>query len=236
MDNRNLNKALEIVSKLITGETVGEKENTLLYEEYSNNAEVYDILSAICSNLCLNLYEYNNTLFLSAGNKNQVFGFSNEELKRVMGLRLNKELFLTYFIMYNMITEFYKDSATSTYLEYLRIEDVIKAVEASFYGIIDHSTGIVMEEAKKDSFKALALLWDELPIVSLEDKNGVRAAKNSKSGFVKLTFNFLLEQKLFIESAEKYYPTDRFRAIAENYFEENRGLLYELMNREDNNA
>lgn len=153
-----------------------------------------------------------------------------------MGLRLNKELFLTYFIMYNMITEFYKDSATSTYLEYLRIEDVIKAVEASFYGIIDHSTGIVMEEAKKDSFKALALLWDELPIVSLEDKNGVRAAKNSKSGFVKLTFNFLLEQKLFIESAEKYYPTDRFRAIAENYFEENRGLLYELMNREDNNA
>lgn len=236
MNNRNLDKALEIVSKLITGESVGAKSNTMLYDEYNNNSEVYDILMSICKNLNLNLYEYNNSLFISAGNKNQVFGFSNEELKRVMGLRLNKELFMTYFIMYNMVTEFYKDSSSSTYLEYLRIEDVIKAVDASLFGLIDHSMGIVLEEAEKDSFKALALLWDELPIVSVDDKNGVRAAKNSRSGYVKLTFNFLISQNLFIESGEKYYPTDRFRAIAEKYFEENRGRLYEIMNREEDNA
>lgn len=237
MNNRNLDKALEIVSKLITGDAVGAKSNTMLYEEYNNNSEVYDILTSICKNLNLNLYEYNNALFISAGNKNQVFGFTNEELKRVMGLRLNKELFMTYFIMYNMVTEFYKDSSSATYLEYLRIEDVIKAVDASLFGLIDHSAGIVMEEAEKDSFKALALLWDELPIVSVDDKNGVRAAKNSRSGYVKLTFNFMISQDLFIESGEKYYPTDRFRAIAEKYFEENRGRLYEIMNsREEDNA
>lgn len=236
MNNRNLDKALEIVSKLIMGEGVGAKSNTMLYDEYNNNSEVYDILMSICKNLNLNLYEYNNSLFISAGNKNQVFGFSNEELKKVMGLKLNKELFMTYFIMYNMVTEFYKDSSSSTYLEYLRIEDVIKAVDASLFGLIDHSAGIVMEEAEKDSFKALALLWDELPIVSVDDKNGVRAAKNSRSGYVKLTFNFLITQNLFIESGEKYYPTDRFRAIAEKYFEENRGRLYEIMNREEDNA
>lgn len=237
MNNRNLDKALEIVSKLITGDAVGAKSNTMLYEEYNNNSEVYDILTSICKNLNLNLYEYNNALFISAGNKNQVFGFTNEELKRVMGLRLNKELFMTYFIMYNMVTEFYKDSSSATYLEYLRIEDVIKAVDASLFGLIDHSAGIVMEEAEMDSFKALALLWDELPIVSIDDKNGVRAAKNSRSGYVKLTFNFMISQNLFIESGEKYYPTDRFRAIAEKYFEENRGRLYEIMNsREEDNA
>ncbi len=32
MENRNLNKALDIVSKLITGEEVGRKSNTMLYE------------------------------------------------------------------------------------------------------------------------------------------------------------------------------------------------------------
>ena len=147
-----------------------------------------------------------------------------------MGLRLYKELFMTYFIMYNMITEFYKDSSSATYLEYLRIEDVIKAVDGSLAGLIDHSAGIVMEEAEKDSFKSLALLWDELPVVSTDDKNGTRAAKNSKSGYVKLTFKFMVSQGLFVESGEKYYPTDRFRAIAENYFEQNRGRLYEIMN------
>lgn len=238
MDNRNLEKALEIMSKLMTGESVGAKNNTLLYEEYSSNSEVYDILLNTCKHLNINLYEYNNTLFISAGNQNQVFGYSNEELKKVMGLRLNKELYLTYFIMYNMITEFYKDSSSATYLEYLRIEDVIKAVDASLYPLIDHSKGIVMEEAEKNSFKAIALLWDELQVVSVEDKNGIRAAKNSKSGYIKITFNFLVSQGLFIESGDKYYPTDRFRAIAENYFEQNRGRLYEIMNerKEEENA
>lgn len=231
MENRNLEKALEITSKLLMGESVDEKgSNALLYEEYSHNAEVYDILMQILKKLDIKLYEYNNSLFISVGTNNKIFGFSNEELKKIMGLRLNKELFLTYFIMYNMITEFYKDSSNSTYLEYLRVEDVIKAVNASLAGLIDHRMGIVMEEAEADSFKAIALLWDEMPDVSSDDRNGVRAARNSRSGFVKLTFNFLISQNLFTENEERYYPTGRFRAIAQNYFEDNKGRLYEILN------
>ena len=234
MENRNLEKALDIVSALFMGESVASKgNNAMLYEEYSHNSEVYDGVMQIFKKLDINLYEYNDALFISSGSNNRVFGFSNEELKRIMGLRLNKELFLTYFIMYNIITEFYRDSAGSTYLEYLRTEDVIRAVNASLGGMIDHSKGIIMEETEADSFKALALLWDELPDVSVEDKSGQRAAKNSRTGFIKLTFNFLVSQNLFTEAEERYYPTDRFRAIAENYFEENRGRLYEIMNSSD---
>lgn len=236
MENRNLNKALDIVSKLITGEEVGRKSNTMLYEEYCNNSEVYDIITETCKALNLNLYEYNDTLFISAGMKNRVFGYSNEELKRLMGLRVNKELFMVYFIIYNIITEFYKDSSSATYLEYIRIEDVIKSVDASLHGIINHDIGVTQDEEEKDSFKALALLWDELPIVSIEDKGSVRAARNSRTGYVKLTFNFLTAQALFVETNEKYYPTDRFKAMAKKYFEENKGRLYEILNREDENA
>ena len=153
-----------------------------------------------------------------------------------MGLRVNKELFMVYFIIYNIITEFYKDSSSATYLEYIRIEDVIKSVDASLHGIINHDIGVTQDEEEKDSFKALALLWDELPIVSIEDKGSVRAARNSRTGYVKLTFNFLTAQALFVETNEKYYPTDRFKAMAEKYFGENKGRLYEILNREDENA
>ena len=231
MDNRNLEKALDIVSALIMGDTVSATgSNAMLYEEYSHNSEVYDIIMQFMKKMDIHLYEYNNSLFISAGNNNRVFGYTNEELKRMMGLRLNKELFMVYFIIYNIITEFYKDSANSTYLEYIRIEDVIRSTDAALSGLIDHSKGIVMEEAEEASFKALALLWDELPVVSVDDKNGIRAAKNSKSGYVKITFNFLVSQNLFTESKERYFPTDRFKAISENYFEDNRGRLYEIMN------
>lgn len=237
MENRNLEKALDIVAALMMGEQVSGMNNALLYQEYSHNSEVYDATNQIFKKLNISLYEYNDGLFISAGSNNKIFGFSNEELKKTMGLRLNKELFLSYFIMYNIITEFYKDSVASTYLEYVREEDVISAVNISLGGLIDHSMGIVMEEAEADSFKAVALLWDELPDVSVEDKNGQRAAKNSRMGFVKLTFNFLTAQGLFTEAEERYYPTDRFRAIAEKYFEGNRGRLYEIMSsKEGENA
>ena len=109
MENRNLDKALDIVSKLITGENVSERgENAALYQEYNNNAEVYDIVHMSLKKLNLNIYEYNNGLYVSAGDNNRVFGYSNEELRNVLGLRVNKELYLAYFIIYNIITIYQK--------------------------------------------------------------------------------------------------------------------------------
>ena len=105
MENRNLDKALDIVSKLITGENVSERgDNAALYQEYNNNAEVYDIVHMSLKKLNLNIYEYNSGLYVSAGDNNRVFGYSNEELRNVLGLRVNKELYLAYFIIYNIIT------------------------------------------------------------------------------------------------------------------------------------
>ena len=61
MENRNLDKALDIVSKLIQGENVSEKgANATLYQEYNTNAEVYDIVHMSLKKFNLNIYEYNN--------------------------------------------------------------------------------------------------------------------------------------------------------------------------------
>ena len=90
MDNRNLDKAMEIVSKLLTGEEVGSTGgNVSLYEEYNSNMEVYDIVQMFLKKMNLKIYEYNYSLFVCAGDNNKVFGYSNEELKRIIGLRLN---------------------------------------------------------------------------------------------------------------------------------------------------
>lgn len=75
------------------------------------------------------------------------------------------------------------------------------------------------EDVGAESFKAVGLLWDELPAVShaVYDGEKTKASKASKSGYVKLTFNFMVSQKLFVENEERYYPTDRFKALCENY-------------------
>ena len=65
MENRNLDKALDIVSKLIMGEQISEsKDNSQLYQEYNTNAEVYDIVHMSLKKFNLNIYEY-KTAYMS---------------------------------------------------------------------------------------------------------------------------------------------------------------------------
>lgn len=236
MENRNLDKALDIVSKLIAGEAVSEQgANAALYQEYSTNPEVYDIVCMSLKKMNLSIYEYNNSLFASPKEHSSVFGYSNEELRRELGLRLNKELYLVYFIIYNIIMEFYTDTISATYAEFVRVEDIIRKVDETTAGMIDKKVGFVLNEVEENSFQQIALSWDELPAVTVENA-GLRAAKNSKSGFVKLVCNFLVSQGLFYDNQDRYYPTDRFKALIENYFDEARGRMAQLLGEETKEA
>lgn len=233
MDSRNLDKALDIYAKLIMGEEVkkGDKENGHLYDAYFQNAEVYEITGLILKKLNLTIYEYQDALFITAGEGNRVFGYTNEELKRMMGLRYNKELYLVYFIMYHVLLSFYNDSASYQFQEFVKLETVLDEVSKSLTGILKDLSIYNMNEVEENSFHTIALLWDELPAASKEDQDKLRASRSSRAGLCKLTFNFLLSQGLFIEVEERYYPTDRFKALVENYFEEYRGRLYEVLSK-----
>lgn len=231
MDSRNMDKALEIYAKLTMGEEVrrSHPENGSLYEEYYQNAEVYEILNQILKKLNLNIYEYKEALYLTAGEGNRVFGYTNEELKRLVGLRYNRELYMAYYIMYQIMLCFYQDSASYQYREYVRLEEVVKAVSDSLLAITGELQVYAMDEIEENSFRSLALLWEELPMVTGEDREQLRASRASRMGVTKLVCNFLIGQKLFLEVHERYYPTDRMKALVEQYFEEYRGHIYELL-------
>ena len=232
MEYKNLEKAAELIAALFINEEVGLEagKNRSLYEAYNSNSEVGDIVDIMLKKMNLKLYEHDYSLFLTAGIHNKVFGYSNEELKRIMGLRLNRELYLSYYIMFCIMSHFYNDSAAYTYAEYIKTEQVTEAVDASLKKIINNIGVVVQNELEENSFEVLAAAWDEMPVSASEDTLGVRAARGSKTGFVKLVFNFLISQGLFMEAEERYYPTGRFHALIRNYFEEERARMYEIIN------
>ncbi len=233
MDSKNLDKAIDIYTRLIVGEEVSKrnKDTAALYEEYYSNAEVYDITGTIMKKMNMSIYEYGDALYITPGEGNRVFGYTNDDMKRLLGLRLNRELFLCYFIMYDALLYFYKDSGSYQFREFVKMETVMEDVDKRLAEITGRLTTFTAEEVGADSFKAVGLLWDELPMVTSATHEGERskASKASKSGYVKLTFNFMVAQKLFVENEDRYYPTDRLKALSENYFEEYRGKLYELL-------
>ena len=237
MDHRNLDKAMEIFTKLIVGEEISSAENIDLYEDYRNNSEVCDILMSVLKKSNLSLCEFGNSLYVTAGEGNRIFGFTNDELKKAIGLRLNRELYLAYFIIYNTILLFYQDSSSFSYTDYVRSEDVIAQTDASMKKALKALQGKALSEVEENSFQTLAALWDDMPLIPVnEDMAALKAARGSKTGFVKLVFNFLIAQDLFFENHGRYYIKPRFRALAENYYEENRGRLNTIVTGGDEDA
>ncbi len=231
MESRNLDKALDIYAALITGQDISRntKETREMYEDFYSNSEVYDITTKLLAKLNLSVYEYKDSLYVTAGEGNKVFGYTNDDMKRIMGLRLNRELYMCYFIMYMALLHFYQDSATYQVKEFVRLEEVMQETTDYLKNLTDDLSVYSMEELQQESFRSIALLWDELPAVTSDDREKNKASRASKTGYIKLTFNFLISQKLFVENEERYYPTDRFKALVENYFQDNKGRLYSIL-------
>ncbi|MBQ9198666.1 MAG: hypothetical protein IJ141_00610 [Lachnospiraceae bacterium] len=231
MEDRSLDKALDIYSTLIIGKEVSGKDPDTreLYEEFYSNSAVYDITVRLLKKLNLSIYEYNDAIYLTAGEGNKIFGYTNDDMKRMLGLRVNRELYMVYFIMYNALLLFYRDSASYQVKEFIKTGDILDSVNDYMLKFTSDLSVYSMDEIEEESFKSIALLWDELPTVTSEDKEKNRASKASRIGYIKLTFNFLIEQKLFVAVSDRYYPTDRFKAVVENYFEEYKGRIYEIL-------
>lgn len=236
MVDRELDKALEIVSVLITGgEIKKSNEYAGLYEEFTTNSNVYDMVMSSLKKFNISLFEYKDGLYVSPGENNKVFGYTNDEIKKELGVRLNRELYLCYFIIYNVITKFYNSSGSSTFTEYVKLEDIVSAVDLNLREISSNLSIMSLEDIEKDSFKEIAVTWEDMPVATTQE-NSKRAGRSSKMGYVKLVFNFLLSQKLMIESEGRYYPRDKFIAITTEYFEQYKGRIYEILKGEERDA
>lgn len=231
MDSKSLDRALDVMTGLLNGEEIRSDKgsNIALYEEYMNNPEVYQIVRQMVKKMNLDLYEYGGGLYLTAGENNRVFGYTNEELRKILGVRLNRELFLCYFIIYIVMTRFYTDSGTYTFVEYIKVDDIIQGVTEALAHVTASLHVLVDEELSEESFKTMAKLWGDMPVMTGDDQSILRSARNSQAGYVKRTLNFLVDQELLLEADGRYYPKDRLRAVIENYFEEYKGKLYRIM-------
>ena len=72
MESKNLDKAIEIYSKLISGEEICKKhpDNGPLYDEFYGNAEVYDIVMNMMKKIAEKPSTINNTFEKNSCNFN----------------------------------------------------------------------------------------------------------------------------------------------------------------------
>lgn len=237
LNSEVLEAALEIISKLLAGDEVADNKNTELYRKYITNYEIEECVELICEKLDLSVYKTidGKALVLTPGVENKVFGYNNEELKRKLGLGSVPRLYTAYFIIMTIITMFYKESAMDSSVPYLLLDEIINEVDRKFTALVQREDLEAISGQYSYNFAALAKAWEQMVLKKDEEDQYNRGFKDKISA-VNTVCNFLEDEKLLI--IEEYrgmaggvVPTDRFKAIIYNYFEDrgNKSAVLDFM-------
>lgn len=217
--SETLDDALEILKVLLQGDEVSKNKNVLLYEKYRYSSDVDELLEHIASKLELKVYSGNDQLFVCPETGSKLFGWSNEELRNTISyISNNSELFTGYFIIMVLVTMFYREAYPDTPIAYIKINDLIESVSARFDTLLQMEDLERAVQENQFDFEEMARVWQKLP----DAREGVSGGKNDKVVFTENILRFLQSEKLIVLDMNQrlIYPTDRFRTIIWNYYEE----------------
>ena len=218
----NTQTALEIFGHLIKGKLVNYTCNEDLYNKYIVNHSIQEDLESIASNFGLRLYRNEDVgLFVVTQSDNEIFGYTNKELRELLKCKNNTELYLTYFVIYCVISVFYIQNNYKSQATYIRPLSLVEKVDQKLQGI--GTVELSIDEEK--SFASINKIWTSLPQSNIKDKKEVdfdERRGDTKLAVVNRALHFLVANKLMSKDPNmaRYDITPRFSAIIENYFED----------------
>ncbi|MEW6624059.1 MAG: DUF6063 family protein [Bacillota bacterium] len=214
-----LDDALAILKALLQGEEVSKSKNALLYERYRYSTDVEEMLFHIAGKLELQVYSGNDRLFICPEAGSRLFGWTNEELRdKISYISNNSELFTGYFIIMTLVTMFYREAYPDTPVVYIKISDLIENVSKRFETLLKMDDLEAVSQENQFDFVEICKVWQRLP----DAREGVSGGKNDKVAFVENICRFLDSEKLIVLDMNQriIYPTERFKTIIWNYYED----------------
>ncbi len=216
-DRENLGTALEMLYYMLAEGSITRKDHPKKFLRYDQEGEVREALEFCAEKHNLLVCRYNDSLYLSPGVQNRVFGLSNAEIRSSLGRGFNNpEMYTVFFIIHVLITEFYHESAYDAYVEKISKNNLLLAVEKRItaMGALEDLEGV--SEEYQFNFKVIHDLWSSLPAVEFkkDDPDEMKQrGVSSKVTLINETIAFLEKNLLVKEHDDAVYLTPRCKAI-----------------------
>lgn len=240
MLNSTTAKALTIITELELGNEINRYNNADLLKIYEMESEVAADIEEILKYRNLKLYQgAEGELFLSPGVDNVIYGYKNEELRNILRVSSNKELYMCYFIMYTLLTMFFKDDSGRLIKEYISLEDLIEEVDFGLNMLKGDTEEVLSTDQLENEEGCIALvdLWfnviSEVDIKSTKDV-AMDNRSTSKIGFANKVLMFFSEMGLikYDPNTRRYFPLDRLKELSYQVYKDSRYM--EVLNRKLN--
>ncbi|KLU60190.1 hypothetical protein CEB3_c36210 [Peptococcaceae bacterium CEB3] len=214
--------ALEIFLELVKKGELHAEEYPQLVQTYKTDLEVQGLLTNIVEPLAdVKILESLYVLYLSPNLDNRFFGYTNEELRQRLGLTLNRELYLAYFIILSLLAMFYgEDSLSEVSRSYVTAADLERFVSERLQSLAGAAELPEWEKELEVNLLSSVELWQDMPEYDPELKTLRRSNKNRIS-FILRVARFLEEDGLaHVEQDREIYLTQKTEQMVRKYYSE----------------
>lgn len=221
-DEETLIKAYQLHQRLLVAGEISKKKEAELYRLYLD-PDVRDILNRVFLPVDdAVIIKAEETLYLVPKMENDAFSYSNDELKRLLKLKDNKELYLAQFIWINVISEFYGDQylLTGQTRSFIKVDEILNKVKeyVGKFEKIPEEQRIELAVIHQLDIPGIVEAWRSLSEVTEKVKN-VSKARTKDYGFFLKVLGFWEDEKLVvIKEKEEIVLTDKMLNIVGNFY------------------
>lgn len=241
--NNQTKLALTIFKKTLESEAINSIKNQDLYDEYRYDSNVSNEVDEILEIFNMDIYDNpNEGLFLTSGVNNPIFGYSNEDLKRELSVKNNKELSVCLYLMYCILTKFYKESSLIPTAEFITSSQLIDDADTKVAAIKtmleqrESDEGNLKDDDAESSFEKLVDTWEYISLLNIKSKAKDISKDNrseTKIAFANKALKFFVKNNLLVysEVQDIYMLTTKLSTLVGYYYDvhKNRNEITEYL-------
>ncbi len=216
----------EIIAILLSGQALTKHQYKEYHYALNTDYSLKELVEFSLNNYGMRLLRGSHaedSFFVTPGINNKAFGWKNEDVRKALNVKNNKEMYTCYFIMYVILVSFFKETGSIVAKDYISAGEVVERVTAILEGI--ELKSIAEEEEMDESFMLIKEFWDEKKTISTEQSttsNITTTNGTTKYHFANKTLNFMERENLLRENILEatYSPTERFQAVVADFYSE----------------
>jgi hypothetical protein len=227
MENVNtdsVRKAFRIILDLIGKSEIKKTDDPIQFNDYED-PEISYLVHLLEEEAGIIIIRTGDTLYYSPRVDNKLLGFTNAELRKILRLSNNTELYVVYIIILAIMIKFYNgedyNNKCRTMLKIEELENYItKKMES--VSVLDNNKDGEIDEALSYNFTSAAKLWLHTP--KYDEKIIQHSlARGTRVSFIFKTVYFLRDQGLAnIDNENEIFTTNKMDALVMGYYPENR--------------
>ncbi len=216
---KTVETSLELLKELLEKPVVDRENNEALVNKIRFDQDVINLWKEVIEPVFeVKLISLTDKFYLTAGLAGGIFAYSNEEMRRQLGVETNKELYLCSFIVLTMLAAFYdSEDSTAPSRESIILSDLQNLVSENLLELASDDYVEAMEDETRVNLKEPAELWLDLPY----QKSDVEQHRRSKSqlSYLLKTMDFLQRHGLVrLIRDRQVFPEERLHNLVNHYY------------------